>query len=300
MGGRFGKYGDTKRRTNLRRSERLKQKISMKDITTRRKRRPLGKHHATLSKPSLKDPKHSELPKKPQGLYQLDAYREQAGVFRDRHHAGALLADMLWPFRQNFQMILGIPAGGVPVGVVVAERLHIPFDVAVVSKITLPWNSEAGYGAVAFDGTIRLNKSLAARIRLSEREIRTGIDDTAAKVRRRVNILQKTPFSKAFFKKAIVLVDDGLASGFTLLVAVEALKNVGADHIVVAVPTAHNESLDAVLAAADAVFCPNIRSGQRYAVADAYENWTDVKESEVNNILAGSANYSQPKTFHHK
>jgi len=176
MGGRFGKYGDTKRRTNLRRSDRLKQKISMKDITTRRKRRPLGKHHATLSKPSLKDPKHSELPKKPQGLYQLDAYREQAGVFRDRHHAGALLADMLWPFRQNFQMILGIPAGGVPVGVVVAERLHIPFDVAVVSKITLPWNSEAGYGAVAFDGTIRLNKSLAARIGLSEREIRTGID----------------------------------------------------------------------------------------------------------------------------
>jgi hypothetical protein len=77
---------------------------------------------------------------------------------------------------------LGIPAGGVPVGVVFAENLHIPFEVAVVSKITLPWNSEAGYGAVAFDGTVKINYALIAQIRLSREDILTGIEKTTSKM----------------------------------------------------------------------------------------------------------------------
>ena len=63
------------------------------------------------------------------------------------------------------------------------------------------------------------------------------------------------------------------------------MKKAGADHIIVAVPTAHKESLDAIISKVDAVFCPNIRSGLRYAVADAYERWSDVDESEVLNNL---------------
>lgn len=70
-----------------------------------------------------------------------------------------------------------------------------------------------------------------------------------------------------------------------MLVAVEALKKAGAEHIIVAVPTAHKESLDTVMSKVDAIFCPNIRSGWRYAVADAYERWSDVDESEVMKIL---------------
>ena len=95
---------------------------------------------------------------------------------------------------------------------------------------------------------------------------------------------KKQPFP-ALSGQSTIIVDDGLASGFTMRVAVEALKNAGADHIIVAVPTAHKESLDAIVSEVDAVFCPNIRSGLRYAVADAYERWSDVDESELLKIL---------------
>ena len=116
--------------------------------------------------------------KTPHGIYDLEQYRENIRVFRDRVHAGDVLARMLDPYKKDVQMIMAIPAGGVPVGVVVAEKLDLQFDVAVVSKITLPWNTEAGYGAVAFDGTVRLNKALMARIGLSEAEVQTGIEKT--------------------------------------------------------------------------------------------------------------------------
>ena len=66
-----------------------------------------------------------------------------------------------------------------------------------------------------------------------------------------------------------------------MLVAVEALKKAGSSHIIVAIPTAHKESIDVIISKVDAVFCPNIRSGLRYAVADAYERCSDVSESEV-------------------
>jgi putative phosphoribosyl transferase len=215
------------------------------------------------------------------GIYDLKQYREHTRVFRDRVHAGDVLARMLNPYKQDVQMVLGIPAGGVPVGVVVAKTLNVPFDVAVVSKITLPWNTEAGYGAVAFDGTVRLNKPLTARIGLSEVEIQTGIEKTTAKVNRRMAKLRKNRPFPVLTEHYTLFVDDGLASGFTMLVAIEALKKAGADHIIVAVPTAHKESLNAIVTKVDAVFCPNIRSGLRYAVADAYVRWSVLDESEV-------------------
>ncbi len=126
---------------------------------------------------------------------------------------------------------------------------------------------------------------MIAQIRLSAAQIREGIEDTTAKVHRRVENLRKNHSFPDLFGLSIILVDDGLASGFTMLVAVEALKTAGAEHIIVAVPTAHKESLDTVESKVDAIFCPIIRSGWRYAVADAYERWSGVDESEVMKIL---------------
>ena len=79
--------------------------------------------------------------------------------------------------------------------------------------------------------------------------------------------------------------DDGLASGFTLMVAIEAVKNAGASSIVAAIPTGHMESIQRIVKQVDMVFCPNIRSGMRYAVADAYAYWSDVTEEELLELL---------------
>ena len=131
------------------------------------------------------------------GTHERTDLRNMVGVFKDREHAGILLGDMLAPYPLENGIVLGIPAGGVPVGLAVADRLGLPFDVAVVSKITLPWNTEAGYGAVAFDGTFKLNKALIAQLPLSEDQIQEGIRKTRSKVARRSERFRGTaPFRR--------------------------------------------------------------------------------------------------------
>ena len=215
----------------------------------------------------------------------LPELRNRGQVFRDRVHAGAVLTGMLDPLRGTRTRILAIPAGGVPVAAEVATRLGLPLDLAVVSKITLPWNTESGYGAVAFDGTVRLNQELIAALGLRPEVIDQGIARTKEKVARRVRELRGADVMPDLRHRAAVLIDDGLASGFTMLTAVEALRHLAPDKIVVAVPTGHYDSVTRVAATVDSLYCPNIREGYSFAVADAYEHWTDVEETTVADIM---------------
>jgi len=229
-----------------------------------------------MKRRAVDHPKISDLPK----------LRNRVRVFRDRASAGKVLAGMLEEFRGSHAMVMGIPAGGIAVAVEIARELHLPLDIAVVSKITLPWNSEAGYGAVAFDGTVMLNEELLSRLNLSDQDIQTGIKKTEQKVSRRVAMFRgDRPLPD--FKRPIILVDDGLASGFTLRVAIRALRQKGATNVILAVPTAHSESVQMISEEVEAIYCPNLRSGPSFAVADAYEQWSDLDEQEVIRILQG-------------
>ena len=215
----------------------------------------------------------------------LAELRDQVQVFRDRAHAGKILAGMLDLYGNTDAIVLGIPAGGVPVALVIAEHLHLLLDVLVVSKITLPWNSEAGYGAVAFDGSVRLNEKLLPRLGLSEQEIQQGIEKTFGKVTHRAKRLRGKKTFPDLSKQPVILVDDGLASGFTLLVGVESLRKARAGQIILAVPTGHWESVQMMAHQVEAVYCANIRKGWSFAVADAYERWSDVSDEEVVRII---------------
>ncbi len=221
-----------------------------------------------------------------QKFVDLPELRDRIGVFRDRAHAGKILASMLKGHAESDALVMAIPAGGVPVASVLAAKLSLPLDVAVVSKITLPWNTEAGYGAVAFDGTVRLNNQLVARLGLTEEQIREGIDQTSSKVARRVRKLRGVKDLPDISRYSLILVDDGLASGFTMHVAVEALKKAGGSRIIVAVPTGHQSSVDRMAAEVEVIYCANVRGGWSFAVADAYAQWKDVSEEEVLSILA--------------
>ncbi len=191
---------------------------------------------------------------------------------------------MLEEYRGSDALVMGIPAGGIAVAVEIATVLHLPLDIAVVSKITLPWNSEAGYGAVAFDGTVMLNEELLSRLNLSNVEIQKGIKETGQKVIRRVTMFRgDRPLPD--FNRPVFLVDDGLASGFTLRVAIRALRQAGSTNVILAVPTAHLESVQMILKEVEAIYCPNLRSGLFFAVADAYEQWSDLDEQDVTRIL---------------
>ena len=224
-----------------------------------------------------------------QPIHDLPHLRDLTRVFRDRTHAGMVLAEMLHALACEQQpLILSIPAGGIPVGAVIARELRLPLGVVVVSKITPPFNSEVGYGAVAFDGSVRLNKAILPTLHLGQGEIRSGIARTKKKVARRVKEFGAGKYLEELGGRMGVLVDDGVASGHTMGLAADALRNAGAWRIVIAVPTAHEQSIR-TLTNLDEVYCPNIRSGMTFAVADAYQNWRDVSEKEAARILKGFA-----------
>jgi len=227
----------------------------------------------------------------PGRVVELPALRDRLGVFRDRTHAGEVLADMLSAYRGSNALVLGIPAGGAPVAAAIARALALPLDVAVVSKLTLPWNTETGYGALTFDGTLRLNEMLMARAGLSEADIEAGKARAQEKVARRMKLLRGDRPFPDLSQCSAILVDDGLASGFTLMVAIEALRHQNAKEIVVAVPTAHAESAARIAPLVEALYCPNLREGTSFAVADAYQEWSDVAEEDLVTLLRGTVRY---------
>ena len=221
----------------------------------------------------------------PQNVVDIPELRDEVYAFVDRADAGSTLAIMLKTYENTDAVVLAVPAGGVPVGAVIAQDLSLTLDVLVVSKITLPWNTEAGYGAVAFDGTVRLNERLLPGLGLREDEIHYGIEETKNKVTRRFANLRGGKPLPDLSKRPVIVVDDGLASGFTLVVGVEALRKAGASQIMVAVPTGHRNSVQMMADRVEAVYCGNIRHGWSFAVADAYRSWSDVTDEEVMNVL---------------
>ena len=217
----------------------------------------------------------------PQNVIEMAELRDRVTVFRDREHAGEILAGMLARYEGSRAILFAVPAGGVPVAAVMAERLRLRLEVAVVSKITMPWNTEAGYGAVAFDGSVLLNEGILARIGLTEAQIEQGRRTTLEKVQRRLRKFRgDRPLPDLQATKAI-LVDDGLASGFTMLAAIKALRRLGGRDVVVAVPTAGASAVERVAPAVECLYCANIRGGTSFAVASAYALWEDVEEEDA-------------------
>ena len=216
-----------------------------------------------------------------ENIFELADLRDKTRIFRNRDQAGQILATMLTSFQKSEALIMAIPSGGVPVAVALAKRLDLALEVAPVSKITLPWNTEAGYGAVAWDGTHRLNLDLLPHLRLTESQIEEGKNQTREKcVRRFKKFRGDLPFPD-LRGRPVILVDDGLASGFTLLVAVEALRKAGASNLMVAVPTGSWKSVLKVSREVESLYCANIREGWSFSVAEAYQRWTDVDEEEA-------------------
>ena len=168
----------------------------------------------------------------------------------------------------------------------VVEALDLSLDVAVVSKILLPWNTEAGFGAVGFDGSVWINQEYVDYYTLDLTTIEQQTLATLEKVQRRVKLFRGDRAWPDLRNRPVIVVDDGIAAGSTLRVAVQALRNTGAVEIIVAVPTAHEESFGRIMDRVDALYCANIRSGPQFAVAAAYQHWGDVDEIDADRMLA--------------
>ena len=207
-------------------------------------------------------------------------------AFRDRPHAGRELAHMLEEFRGSAALVLAIPAGGVPVAAAIAQELGLPLDVIAVSKVLYPWTTEAGYGAVAFDGSELLDEAAIARHGVKPAQIEKAVAEARAKVERRAARLRKGRAALALEGRTLIVVDDGIAAGSTMRAAIAALRRSSVGRIVIAVPTAHQPTLEAISKLVDETFCANVRGGGgSFAVADAYEEWRDLPDEEIETLL---------------
>jgi predicted phosphoribosyltransferase len=206
-------------------------------------------------------------------------------AFKDRAAAGRAVAGMLKNYKDSNAIVLAIPAGGVPVAAEIARALGLPLEVTPVSKALFPWTTEGGFGAVAFDGSVWIDQAAVENFGLDEGQIEKAIAGAREKVDRRNARLRGNRPLPEFKNSTVILVDDGIAAGSTMRTAIAALRKAGAGRIVVAVPTAHGHSVEALRNLADDIVCPNIRSGMRFAVADAYEEWRDLSDEEIEAML---------------
>ena len=211
-------------------------------------------------------------------------------MYRDRLHAGEVLAELLKPYSKERMVLLVIPNGGVPVGYGIFKRFrrenpNIEFNLIIVRKIPIPYNTEAGFGAITIDGTTILNEPLVARIGLTEQQIKKAASKVLEdmKVRLRIYGIEGQEFELK--DKVAILVDDGIASGYTMIAAVKSIQKYHPKKIVVAVPTAPRSSVDRVAPLVNEVVCPDIQDTYSFAVANAYKNWYDLDVEEVREIL---------------
>jgi len=211
--------------------------------------------------------------------------RDKLFVFRDRKHAGKILAEMLGRHDIKNAVVLAIPSGGVPIGYEISKALKIPFGLAIVKKIPIPYNPEAGYGAVAWNGEVTLNKGFVESLGLSDEEVEEGIRNIKALIRKRMEKFGFNFFNLKIKDRCIIIVDDGLASGITMLTAIKAIKKYSPEKIIVAIPTASEGSLRMISPHTDEIYCLNIRERYPLAVADAYKEWHDLTDEEVVEIL---------------
>jgi putative phosphoribosyl transferase len=219
-------------------------------------------------------------------LIEDPALRDRIHVFFDRTAAGQQLAGHLRAYQGRGLHLFAIPAGGVPVGAEIARSLSIPLDLIIVRKIQLPWTTEAGFGALDPAGQAVFNEDLLHRMPLSPEEIAGQVRKTAATIRQREERLRGgKPYALLEGRPAMV-VDDGLASGYTMRAAIQFLKTQGAGRLIVAVPTGSERTVWELLPLVDELYCLNVRGGFSFAVADAYENWYDLTEEEVLAFMA--------------
>ncbi len=222
-------------------------------------------------------------------LSEAPRLKNRTRVFFDRAHAGRLLAGSLSACQGPEVRLFAIPAGGVPVAAEIARHFKVPLDLLIVRKIQLPDTTEAGFGALDPEGEAIFNEDLVERVGLTKEEITAQVARAAASISRREERLRGGQPYPQLQGQTVIVVDDGLASGYTMRAAVRFLKRRGAGPIIVAVPTASERTVRDLLAEVDELVCLNVRSGWSFAVADAYENWYDLDEEEVLEIMASLA-----------
>jgi predicted phosphoribosyltransferase len=211
-------------------------------------------------------------------------------TFADRTDAAQRLADALHEYKGRHPLILAIPRGAIPMGKVIAEQLDGEFDVVLVRKLGAPYNPEYALGAIDETGYVYLNPDAAMSTSKSD-----ALEEEKA---RQLDVIkqrraQYTPFRKPINAEGriAIIVDDGLATGATMIAALHATRAQHPAELICAVPVAPQESLDIVKPLADKVVCLSVPVNF-FSVGQFYRDFPQVDDAEVIDILSQSQSKS--------
>jgi putative phosphoribosyl transferase len=216
--------------------------------------------------------------------------------FRDRREAGRLLAARLTSYANRPGVIvLALPRGGVPVGYEVTRALHAPLDVFLVCKLGVPGHEEFAMGAVASGGVRVLNREVVEALRIPDEVIEQVIATEERELERRECAYRGDRPFPDLRGKTVILVDDGLATGSTMLAAMTALRQQEPAQIVVAVPAGSPETCEAFRPHVDDIVCA-ITPDPFYAVGLWYDDFSQTTDDEVRELLNAAASPQPAET----
>lgn len=205
--------------------------------------------------------------------------------FASRTQAGELLAGCLSAYaRCKDAIVLALPRGGVPVASVIAKILELPLDIVLVRKLGLPGHEEFAMGAIASGGARFLQDDVVEYYRISERVIESVTQRELLELERREKLYRAGREAPQLQDRILILVDDGLATGSTMKVAVLAVQKAHPARVIIAVPVAATESLEKLRPDVDEIVClkePDLF----FAVGAWYENFGQTSDEEVIRLL---------------
>ena len=205
-------------------------------------------------------------------------------IFRDRRDAGRALAEVLADEASKHPVVLGLARGGLPVAAEVAAALGAPLDVFVVRKLGVPWQPELAMGAIASGGVLVRNEEVLAGFAGADEALETVRARETAELEARERRYRGGRAPLAVAGRHVIVVDDGLATGSSMLAAVRALRQAGAASVVVAVPVGPPDTCRRIAAACDRLVCLE-QPAWFAAVGQWYEDFAQTEDEEVAALL---------------
>jgi putative phosphoribosyl transferase len=217
----------------------------------------------------------------PSGFLRRTARR----TFGDRREAGRVLAEELTSYRDKDDLlVLGLARGGVPVGWEIASALHAALDVFLVRKLGVPGWPELAMGALASGGGVVMNDNVVSSLHITDEQVHAAIDSETAELTRREQAYRGGRTAADARGNIVMIVDDGIATGASMLAAVRAVRAAGPKSIVVAVPVGPQSVCRELAREADDVVCATMPRAFE-AVGQVYTDFHQITDDEVCELL---------------
>lgn len=210
-------------------------------------------------------------------------------LFKNRADAGQALAEKLAKLNSLFideaPLVLALPRGGVPVAFEVARELGAQLDVLIVRKIGAPGQSELALGAIASGGVTAWNNDIIQALGISQERIQRVVEHEQQELTRRERAYRGYRPQPRVQDRTVLLIDDGLATGASMLAAIRAVHAQHPKKLIVAVPVASNEACAAISQHVDEIVCLN-KPSPFFGVGTWYDDFTQTTDQQVHDLLA--------------